>query len=157
MILETIFAKLGGALLDRIFGGLLDVAKQVVNKQISEVEARKQIHSMFITAARDVDVSYNETARDMFKTFWQAADTDKTNLMKIMWATALGTQIWVLFWAQWVAPLLYAYGYMDKGWRAGSTVEWAYALIVGLLALGPARGPGSPSLLDKAKALVGIK
>lgn len=157
-MLEMIFAKLGGAFLDRIFGGILDISKAVINKQVTEIEAKKQLLSLFISGWRDIEVEHSKDLTATYQTFWTAADNDKSNLMKRMWAVALGSQLFVLFWAQWVAPFLYAYGFMDKGWHAGGTVDWAYALVGALLGLGPLvlrTGPGATSLPDKLKALIG--
>lgn len=158
-MLEAIFAKLGGAFLDRIFGGILDISKAIINKQITEVEAKKQLLSLFISGWKDVEVAHSNDLRETYKTFWTAADNDKSNLMKRMWAVTLGSQIFVLFWQQWVAPLLYAYGYMGKGWHDGGTGVWSYALVGGLLGMGPLvlrSGPGAAALnADKLKALIG--
>jgi hypothetical protein len=159
-MLEAIFAKLGGAFLDRIFGGILDISKAVINKQITEIDAKKQLLSLFISGWKDVEVEHSKDLVETYRTFWTAADSDKTNLMKIMWAAALGSQIWVLFWAQWVAPFLYAYGLMDKGWHAGGTTDWSYALVGALLGLGPMvlrTGPTGGSITDKLKALISGK
>jgi hypothetical protein len=162
-MLELIFAKLGGAFLDRIFGGLLDIGKAVVNKQVTEIEAKAKIQGLFITAARDIDVAHSHDLADTYKTFWGAAEKDNTNIMKIMWAAALGSQIWVLFWSQFFVPLMYAYDYMPKGWHAGTSAEWAYLLIAGLLGMGPAILRGGPAagtaggLIGSLKSIIGIK
>ena len=157
-MLEMIFAKIGGAFLDRIFGGILDISKAVINKQITEIEAKAKMQSLLIGAAKDIEVTHSNDLVKTYDTFWKAADTDKTNIMKIGWAAALFSQIFVLFWAQWCAPALYAWGYMDKGWHAGGTTDWSYALIGALLGLGPLvlrTGPGAGSIGDRLKAMVG--
>lgn len=158
-MLEVLLAKLGGAFLDRIFGGILDISKAVINKQVTDIEAKKQMLSLFITGAKEIEVTHSNDLRETYKAFWTAADNDKSNLMKRMWAVTLGSQVFVLFWQQWVAPFLYAYGYMDKGWHDGGTGVWSYALVGGLLGMGPLvlrAGPGAGTLnADKMKSLIG--
>lgn len=158
-MLEMIFAKLGGAFLDRIFGGILDISKAVINKQVTEVEAKKQMLSLFISGWKEVEVAHSNDLQETYKTFWTAADNDKTNMMKRMWFVVTASQAFVVFWVQWVAPMLYAYGFMDKGWHDGGTSVWAYALLGGLMGFGPLvlrAGPGaSPLSPDKLKSLIG--
>jgi len=155
----AIIAQLGGAFISKFIDGALEAFKAYENKQISLEELKDRLLGLMVGAARDIEVSHSETLAKTYATFWQAADSDKSNIMKIMWASALGSQIFVLFWAQWCAPLLYAYGYMDKGWRAGTTVEWAYLLIGALLGLGPMvlrNGPAAGSNVTAAlKNLLG--
>lgn len=156
-MLELIFAKLGGAFLDRIFGGILDISKAVINKQVTEIEAKKQMMSLFISGAKEIEVTHSNDLRETYKTFWTAADNDKSNLMKRMWAVALGSQIFVLFWSQFCVPLLFAYGLLPN-WKAGTSAEWAYLLVGALLGMGPLvlrNGPGQGALNpDKLKALI---
>lgn len=161
-MLEAIFAKLGGVVLDRIFGGIVDIAKQVINKQITEIEARKQMGMLFMTAFKEIEVSHAQVLAETYKTFWSAASDDKSNIMKVMWAAALGSQIFVLFWSQWCVPLAFAYGWLPS-WKAGTTAEWSYLLIAGLLGMGPTvlrSGPAAGNaggIVGMLKTLVGIR
>lgn len=156
-MLTAIFSSVGGSIVNAFLGKAMEAFTAYNNKQISMEELRSRVSIAMLDAFKEVEKSHADALAKTFATFWAAADTDKTNLLKIMWAAALGSQIFVLFWAQWCAPLLYAYGLMDKGWRAGTTVEWAYLLIGGLLGLGTIvlrSGPGAGSLTDKMKSMV---
>lgn len=155
-MLSTIFASLGGAIVDKFFGAARDIFHDYASQKISEAECRSRLMTALSDAVKAIEISHSETLAKTFQTFWSAANTDKTNLMKIMWAAALGSQIFVLFWSQWCVPLLFAYGYLPN-WKAGTTAEWAYLLIGGLLGLGPVvlrNGPGAGSITDKLKAMV---
>lgn len=158
-MLEAIFAKIGAGFIDRIFGGVLDIAKAVINKQVTDIEAKKQMTMLVTSAIKDIELKHADVLAQTYATFWNAADNDKTGLLKFMWAVTVASQVWVLFWAQWCAPMLYAYGYMDKGWKDGGTSGWAYALVGALLGLGPMvlrTGPAAGGgLLAGLKALIG--
>lgn len=162
-ILSAIFASVGGAFVDKIFGGILEIGKGIINKQITEIEAKAKIKELFFSAAKDVEVSHAQALSECYKAFWGAAEKDQTGIMKFMWAVALASQIWVLFWSQFVVPLMYTYGYMPNGWHAGTSAEWAYLLIAGLLGMAPAilrNGPGAGAgggLLGLAKSILGVK
>ena len=156
-MLELILSKVGGALIDRIFGGIVKIGEAYINKQITEIEAKKQILSLFLGGSKEIEVTHANVLGETYKTFWTAADSDKSNLMKRMWAVALGSQIFVLFWSQFCVPLLFAYGYLPN-WKAGTSAEWAYLLVGSLLGMGPLvlrAGPGASVLsLDKLKELI---
>jgi hypothetical protein len=155
-MLSTIFASLGGAIVDKFFGAARDIFHDYATQKISEAECRSRLMTALSDAAKAIEISHSETLAKTFQTFWSAADTDKTNLMKIMWAAALGSQIFVLFWSQWCVPLLFAYGYLPN-WKAGTTAEWSYLLIGGLLGLGPVvlrSGPGAGNITDRLKTMV---
>lgn len=156
-MLSAIFSSIGGAFISHFFDAAKDIFHDYQQGKITAEECKTRLLSAALDSFRAVEVSHAETLAKTYQTFWTAADSDKTNLMKIMWAATLASQVWVLFWAQFVAPLLYAYGFMDKGWHAGGTVEWAYALVGGLLGFGPMvlrTGPASGGIMDQIKALV---
>lgn len=160
-VLELILSKLGGALVDKVFGGVVEISKAYINKQINETDAKKQFLMLFTGAAKEIEVTHSNDLRETYKVFWTVADTDKSNIMKRMWAVALGSQIFVLFWSQWVVPMLYSYGWLgEKGWHAGTSAEWAYLIVVALLGMGPVvlrSGPGGGNYMDKAKEMWGKK
>lgn len=157
--LSAIVSFFAGPLVDKLIAPLTHIFDGYINKQITEAQLREQVQALLIGAFKDIEIEHSADLAKTYATFWGAADTDKTNLMKIMWAAALGSQIFVLFWAQWCAPVLYAYGFMDRGWHAGSTVEWAYLLIGSLLGLGPLVLRSGPSagggIVGSLKTLIG--
>lgn len=159
-ILSAIFGFIGGPLIDKLVGPLTDLFKAYLNKQITEAQLREKIQELLLSSVKEIEITHANVLAETYKTFWTAADTDKTNLMKIMWAAALGSQIFVLFWSQWVVPMLFAYGYLgDKGWHAGTTAEWAYLVVLGLLGMGPSvlrAGPAAGTgIVGMLKSLIG--
>jgi hypothetical protein len=85
-------------------------------------------------------------------------DAMKTSkVIQYGWATALYSQLFVLFWSQWVVPMMFAYGLLGIGWRAGTSAEWAYLIVIGLLGMAPVvlrSGPGAGNITDRLKAMV---
>lgn len=161
-MLTAIFSSIGGALFDKVFGGILDIAKGVLNKQITEIEAKAKIKDVFIKGLTEIEVSHSESLAKTYASFWDAASKDETKIMKRMWAWALGSQLFVLFWSQFIVPLMYTYGAMPNGWKAGTSAEWAYLIVVALLGMGPAilrSGPasGGGGLIGMAKTFLGMK
>lgn len=158
-MLSSIVGMLAGPLVDKLIAPFTHIFDAYMNKQITEAQLREQLQAILIGAFKDIEVAYADVLAKTYQTFWTAASEDKTNIMKIMWAAATGSQIFVLFWSQWVAPFLYAYGWMDKGWHAGTTGEWSYLLLGALLGLGPMvlkSGPAaSGAIVDNLKRLVG--
>lgn len=161
MILEMIVGQLGGTIVEKMFGSLVKIADSYNKREISETDAKKQMVVTLIGASKEVEVEHSRDLTATYKTFWDAANNDKTNLMKAMWAAALGSQIFVLFWSQWCVPMLFAYGYLgSNGWHAGTSAEWAYLIVIALLGMGPVvlrSGPGSGDYVDKLKSVVGKK
>jgi hypothetical protein len=156
-MLSAIVSAFGGEIIGKLFGTFGDIIKRWQDKQISEVEAKQAMVLAMVAAFKDIEVAHAEALTKTYATFWAAADTDKSNLMKIMWAAALGSQIFVLFWSQFCVPLLFAYGFLPN-WKAGTTAEWSYLLIGALLGLGPMvlrSGPSAGTITERLKAMIG--
>jgi uncharacterized protein YlbG (UPF0298 family) len=141
----------------QIVNGVLDKALAAFvaynNKQITLEELREKLFEAMLSTIKTIEVSHADTLAKTYQTFWTAADNDKSNLMKNMWAAALGSQIFVLFWSQFCVPLLFAFG-MLPNWKAGTSAEWAYLLVGALLGMGPMvlrSGPGAGSWLERLK------
>jgi len=151
----TIFKAIAGSMVDSIIGPFLELAKAYLGKQISMEELRARMVTTLVTSAADVEKTHSQELTKTYTAFIDAAS--KAPLIRAMWAIALGSQIWVLFWSQWVVPMLFAYGYMDRGWKAGTTGEWSYLLVGALLGLGPMVLRSGPAAIDtdKWKALIG--
>src|SRR5690348_8187596 len=70
-MLAAIFNSIGGAFIDKIFGGLLDLGKQVINKQITEIEARTKMLALVMDAIKSIEVSHSEVLGKTYESFQQ--------------------------------------------------------------------------------------
>jgi len=154
-MLSAIFSSLGGAIIDKFFGNALKAFEMYNNKQISMEELRTRLLEHLGDAFKAVEVSHSETLAKTYAAFMDAMKTSK--VIQYGWATALYSQLFVLFWSQWVVPMMFAYGLLGIGWRAGTSAEWAYLIVIGLLGMAPVvlrSGPGAGNLTDRLKAMV---
>jgi hypothetical protein len=154
-MLSAIFSSLGGAIIDKFFGNALKAFEMYNNKQISMEELRTQLLIHLGDAFKAVEVSHSETLAKTYASFMDAMS--KSKVIQYGWATALYSQLFVLFWSQWVVPMLFAYGLLGVGWKAGTSAEWAYLIVVGLLGMAPVvlrAGPGAGNITDRLKAMV---
>lgn len=152
---SAIISSLGGVFIEKIIGGALEAFKAYENKQISMEELRTKLLGIMVGAARDIEVAHADALAKTYASFMDAMKTSK--VMQYGWATALYSQIFVLVWSQWAVPLLFAYGLLGIGWRAGTSAEWAYLLIAGLLGMGPVvlrSGPGAGNITDRLKSMI---
>ncbi len=134
-MLSTIISALGAPIVDRLFGTVGDIVKRWQDKQISEVEAKRQIVLALVAATKDVEVAHADALTKMYATFMGAAE--KSRLMQFGWAVTLFSQLFVLLWYQWFVPFLcWMDGVKSCYPSAGTTVDWAYFLVGGLVGLG---------------------
>jgi hypothetical protein len=155
-MLATIFSTIGMPLINGILDKALDAFRAYENKQISVEQLKDQLYGLMLGAIKDIEVSHSETLAKTYASFMDAMKTSV--LLQRVWAVVVLSQTFVLFWAQWCAPILYAYGFMDRGWHAGGTVEWAYLLVGALLGMGPMvlrSGPGAGNIAERLRGLLG--
>lgn len=155
-MLAAIASALGGSLIDALLGNVRGIFEAYFKKEITEKEMRFKLQEALLKTFAEVEVAHADALAKTYSAFMKAASTNL--LMQIMWAVALGTQIFVLFWYQWVVPFIVFMEWASRYPSAGSTVEWAYALIAGLLGMGPVvlrNGPGAGNMTDRLKAMVG--
>ncbi len=153
-MLSTIIASLGGAIVDKFFGAARDIFHDYASQKISEAECRTKLLSALADAAKDVEVAHAEALAKTYASFMEAMG--KSKVIQYGWATALYSQLFVLFWSQWMVPMLFAYGLLGVGWKAGTSAEWAYLIVVGLLGMAPVvlrSGPGAGNITDRLKSL----
>lgn len=152
---STILSLLSGPLLDKLLAPLTDIFKAYINKQITEAQLREQVQALLIGASKDVEVEHAEVLSRTYASFVDAMKSSA--LMQRVWTIVVMSQLFILFWSQFGVPLLFAYGLLPHGWHAGSTADWAYAVVLGLMGLGPVvlrTGPGSGTLVDRFKNLL---
>lgn len=144
-MLSAIFASLGGAFIDKLFGGIMDIAKQVINKQITEIEAKAKVQSLLIDAAKSVEVSHSEVLAKTYESFQQTLRGSA--LLQAAWVALFFTQMITLVWHQLGIPALcYSIGNNNCYPSSGETVKWSYLLLMFMLGAGPIvlrSGPGS--------------
>jgi len=152
---SAIISSLGGVFINKFIDGALQAFTAYQNKQISMEELRTKLLSLMVGAAKDIEVSHADALTKTYASFMDAMKTSK--VIQYGWATALYSQLFVLFWSQWMVPMLFAYGLLGIGWRAGTSAEWAYLIVIGLLGMAPVvlrSGPGAGNLTDRLKAMV---
>ncbi len=155
--LSSLLSSVALPFVDKLIDKGAGIWESYLKKEISKEEMREKMVEVVTGSAKEIDVTHANVLQQTWATFWTAADQDKSNLMKRMWAIALGSQIFVLFWSQFFVPLLYAYGLLPN-WKAGTSADWAYLLVGALLGMGPMvlrSGPGAGSITERLKALIG--
>lgn len=122
-------------------------------KQISVAELEAKVKLAQTDAFTEIQKSGDEAIARTYASFMGAVGQSKT--LQIMFCIALGSQIFVLFWSQWVVPMAHWLGYAGA-WRAGTSAEWAYLLVGALCGLGPMvlrSGPGAGNIADQIKSI----
>ena len=153
-MLSALLSQFGMTIINGILDKALAAFQSYNNKQISIEELKDKLYGLMVAAARDVEIAHADALTKTYATFMDAAKGNR--LMASMWAAAVGSQIFVLFWSQFCVPLLYAYGYLPN-WKAGTSADWAYLLVGALLGLGPMvlrAGPSAGNITDKLKTMI---
>lgn len=158
-ILSTILSMFGASIIDKIFGTVTDVIKQWQTKQITEIEAKQAIKTSLIGAVKEVEIAQADSITKTYATMMDAVKENK--MVSIVWTITTLSQLAILLWHQAGIPfLVYAY----RTWwgmttfnypPSGTTVEWAYGLLMGLLGLGAIalRGSSTSGVVDRFKKL----
>lgn len=156
-ILEILGGKVIESLTKNLFAGATDVFKSYINKEISETEAMGKLQQVLVQSFQQIEVTHAQELTKSYTAFISAAKDNKT--MARAWAVTLYSQLFVLFWHQFVVPFVAWVGMAPGRWSSGSTVEWSYALIAGLLGLGVMGLRTGPAKLDMEtfKKLVTLK
>lgn len=158
-MLATIFNVIGGSLVDSLLKNVTGIFKAYFEKQITEAQLREQLLSNLLTAVKEVEVAHADSLSKTYASFMQTLAQSK--LMQVMWASVVGTQLFVLTWHQFGIPLLcYHVGKMACYPSSGTTVEWAYLLLAACLGMGPVilrSGPGAGDLASRFTNLIKTK
>jgi hypothetical protein len=161
-MLSTIMSLFGGQIIEKMFGTITDIISKWQQKQISDIEAKQAIVLALVNAVKDIEVTYAQELTKTYTVFMGVVE--RNNLVATVWAITSISQLIVLLWHQVGIPwLVYAYrmwwGVPDfKYPSSGTTVDWAYALLGGLLGLGALalkNTAGAGTLTDRIKGLVG--
>jgi hypothetical protein len=160
-MLTAIFSQFGMGIINGVLDKALEAFKAYENKQITKEQLATQLYGLMLEAVKAIEVAHAEALAKMYTAFIGAMQTSA--LMQRVWAVATLSQLFVLIWHQFFIPLivLLVREYGDPNWRypsSGTTVEWSYLLLAGLLGLGVMglrAGPGAGSLTGRLKAMVG--
>ncbi|WP_445222270.1 hypothetical protein ACKWRH_21685 [Bradyrhizobium sp. Pa8] len=149
------------AICDGLFGRLESAWEAYVKKEISKDQLMAQMQAALMATFRDVEVAFYDSLSKTYASFMQALGNSP--VMQKAWVAAVVSQLFVLVWHQlcipWIVIGVQAAGF--TGWRypsSGSTIDYAYFLLMALLgapAIAARGGPGSSTFVDGLKRLVG--
>lgn len=153
-MLEVIAAKLGGAVLSSMFGGLLDTVRGILkdyqDRKISEVEADAQIKEAFASAQAAIEAAWAKAAGEIYAAAQEtirASFTAPSWFTRNAWAFVLISQTLVLLWYQVGIPMVtWAFSLAPGSIpRTGDDLlMWAYFLVAAALGIGVAYRNGNP-------------
>jgi hypothetical protein len=118
-------------LVDTFIGKGVDAFKAYINKEISLEELRSRIVIALTQTITEVEKAHTDSLSKTYASFMQAAT--QSLLFRMVWSVVVLSQTLVL--------VSYQFGLVP----AAPGIEWAYALVAGLLGLGSVTlraGPG---------------
>jgi hypothetical protein len=150
-MIGTLIKAIAGPLLDKTVDGIVDVAKQFINKEITKEELRTRLAETLIKGTAEIEKAHADSIAATFDSFMKAAVQSK--IMLAVWAATATSQLLVILWHQVGIPL-YSHLYSVTYPSSGDTSGWAYALLMfclggGAIALrtGPAKMPDLTKVL----------
>lgn len=145
-MLSAIASALGGKIIDSLLGRITGVFEQYFQQKISMEQLRAQMVTALIESFAEVEQAHADALAKTYASFMQTMAQSK--LMQVMWASVVGSQLFVLLWHQFFIPFIVFLGLTKSYPSSGATVEWAYLLLAACLGMGPAvlrAGPAGPS------------
>jgi hypothetical protein len=149
------------AICDGLFGKLEAAWEAYVRKEITKEQLMAHMQEALLATFRDVEVAFYDSLSKTYASFMTALGNSPT--MQGAWKAAVLSQLFVLVWHQlmipWIVLLVRASGH--TGWTypsSGSTIDYAYFLLMALIgapAIAARGGPGSGSMVDGLKRLMG--
>lgn len=129
-----------------------DIVDAYARKEITKEEMNARIAEALSGAAAKMHASDAEALSSTFASAMGAIAQNR--LMQFGWLAVLVTQLWVLFWYQWIVPFGEFMAWWHKYPSPGETIVWAYGLVGGCIGLGPfvLKGGGA---ITKLKGLIG--
>lgn len=149
-LIGPVISALGGNLLDKIEGAFKDyLAEKITREQLQE-----KLQEALLASLTEIEKSYADSIARSYVAFMQAAQTSV--IMQRAWALVVVTQLFVLIWYQWIAPVTEAMHWIVKWGTPSVPIEWAYLLIVFCLGGGAviARSGPAAAHIDDLKALI---
>jgi hypothetical protein len=152
-MLAAIFSQFGMSIINGMLDKALEAFKAYENKQISVEQLKDQLYGIMVQAVKEVEIAHAEAITKMYQSLMGAAV--QSPLIARTWAFVTISQGMMLLWFQFGIPFIIAAGWVKSWPSAGSTADWAYALVGGLLGLGMTLGKSSGSIADKFKSMIG--
>ena len=121
-----------------------DVIESYKKGEITKAELDTRLKEHTQATFRDIEVVHAETLAKTYDSFMQAVKSTPT--IARFYLIAGFSQLFVLFWYQWVVPFGAYMGFWTNYPSPGATVDWAYLLIGVLIGAGPLvlrAGPGA--------------
>jgi hypothetical protein len=153
-LLTSIGGIIAGTLVDKIIGPVTGIVTSYLNKKISEEEMRAKMVEQVLEAIQTIEVTHAQELTKTYSAFMTAAT--QSRLIRWTWATVTLSQLIVLLWHQLGIPALVYFTQVPYP-SSGSTVEWAYALLGGLVGLGVTMLRKGPAEIDVTKFQALIK
>lgn len=152
-MLAAIFNALGGAFVTKLIDNATGLFDKYLQKQITKDQLQAQLLTVLVTTAGEIEKAHADSIAKTYATFMQAA-TQSPPMMRA-WSIVVYSQLAVLLWHQIGIPAVVFLGY--KYPSSGTTVDWAYALLAGMLGLGAVALRTGPAKfdMDKLKAMIG--
>jgi hypothetical protein len=149
-MLSKILASISGDLLNKLIGPFTEIFKLYINKQITEEQLRTQLMQVLLTSVTEIEKAHAESIAKTYATFMQTA-LQSPPLMMLLIVTAY-SQLVVLLWHQIGIPALCYFIGTKSCWpSSGTTVDWSYALLAGILGFGVVLQRMGPAKLDVDK------
>lgn len=155
-MLTTIFSAVGGKIIDSLLGKITGVFEAYFKKQISLEELKTKVSTAMLETFAEVEKAHADALAKTYTAFMGAVVQSK--IMQAMWASVVGSQLFVLLWHQFGIPFIVFMGWTARYPSSGTTVEWAYLLLAACLGMGPVvlrSGPGAGNLTERLKGLIG--
>lgn len=150
--LLTLLATAAPLLVKLVAPQLGDIVDAYARKEITKEEMNARIAEALTGAAAKMHAADAEALSSTFASAMGAIS--KNRLMQYGWLAVLVTQLWTLFWYQWIVPFGQFMGWWIDYPSPGSTIDWAYGLVGGCIGLGPFVLKGG-STITKLKGLIG--
>lgn len=160
-MLSTILGSVGLQFINGFFDTALKAFTAYENKQITKEQCMAQVNEAMLSAAKDVEVAAYNALASTYGSFMNALA--KSVLMQKAWVATVFSQLFVLTWHQFFIPIiviLVHWYWGDMSWKypsSGTTVEWAYLLLAGLMGMAPVvmqAGPGAGNVLERMRAMI---
>lgn len=155
-MLGGILASLAPAFVGQFLDKATGLFELYLKKEITREQLNEKLLEVALSTFADVEKAYADSINRTFASFMEAAA--KSKLMQAVWASVALSQLIVLLWHQLGIPAIVAMGWVEKYPPSGTTTDWAYALVMFCLgggAIALKSGPGSGSLKDQIKSLMG--
>jgi len=129
-----IFLKALPALVGAAFPQLKGLFADHEAGRLTEAELKTRLAETLAETSAKVEIAEAEAQSKNYAALMTALP--QSRVMQAVWAAVAISQLLVLLWYQWVVPFGAFKGWWVSYPSAGATVDWAYFLLAGMLAVG---------------------